>query len=559
MSKYIHDGGSSFFTLLSKKLVRPFGFKKIRTSTGSFQTISASSRGKGFKFFGPLRTKSTGNLTKRMNYMNKRISGKTQKVEGYAFKLKESQMLSKSRLTNYKNQIHTQNTKIAELKGLQSMGKLKPKQLKELKKAESSVRSLQKTQKSIVKSYAKKSAKIHRKMRKAQTRLNYKVTKYAAKQKKYKGLMERKIYKSQKRLDKGFTKTCKNLKKTPGKSPMACLEAFEKCKASGHGLNLGGMTQCVNAESAKAGLPIDLKQGDITTTMTKLANKHFLRRFKRGRHLREISRITSGKGAKLQTSMNETAKTLQYGKTLAQAPTASGVGALSKARARQLTGQNIIPGNPKIKDFSSPSTGKEILNKDFETKLKTATNIGSTQRALTSEIAQLKSTGASPLQIADAEHRLSMSGQHGNFGQFASPEMRKYAENKAIKWAKRLDKIAPGFVTKKAKLFGMEKELDIFRAAQSAKKLEKAAAKAALPTKPSFFTHGPTALFKSKEVKAAEKAARNAEKAAVRIKHNLTVDAQRAVLAADPAKQARLAALEQTIANAKGLRTGSVV
>ena len=71
-------------------------------------------------------------------------------------------MLSKSRLTNYKNQIHTQNTKIAELKGLQSMGKLKPKQLKELKKAESSVRSLQKTQKSIVKSYAKKSAKINK-------------------------------------------------------------------------------------------------------------------------------------------------------------------------------------------------------------------------------------------------------------------------------------------------------------------------------------------------------------------------------------------------------------
>lgn len=406
MPKYIHDGGSNIFTLLSKKLVRPFGFKKIRTPTGAFQSFSRGARGKKFRLFGKLRTRSTGNLTKRMNYMNKRISGKTQKVEGYSFKLKEAQMKSQSRLNKYKNDMTPHTDKIAKLKDLQEKGtKLNPRQLRELKNAESSVRSLQKTQKSILKSYSQKSAEINRKMRKAQTRLDYKVTKYAAKQKKYKGLMERKLYKSQKRLDKGFTKTCKNLKKTPGKSPMACLEAFEKCKAKGNSLNLDAMTGCVNAESALQGLPIDLKKGDITTTMTKLANKHFLRRFKRGRHLREISRITSGKGAKLQTSMNETAKTLQYGKVLANAPSASGVGALSKARTRQLTGQNIVPGTG-VKDFST-LTG----------------------------------------------HKLSMVGPTDGFDKYASTQMQQYAKNKAIKWSKRLDKFVPGFMKKKGLKF----------------------------------------------------------------------------------------------------------
>jgi hypothetical protein len=517
MSKYIHDGGSSIFTLFTKKLVRPVGFKKFRTSTGSFQSVSRGARGKSSTIFGKWRTKSTGNLTKRMDHMNKRISGKTQKVEGYAFKLKEAQMTSRSRINNYSSRINTHNTKIAELKGL---GKLNPKQLKELKKAEASVRSLKRTQKSIVKSYAIQSKKLNRKMTKAQANLDAKVTKYAARQKKYKGLMERKIYKSQKRLDKGFTKTCKNLKKKPGKSPMACLEAFEKCKSKGHGLNLDAMTGCVNAESAKQGLPIDLNKGDITTTMTKLANKHFLRRFKRGRHLREISRITSGKGAKLQTSMNETAKTLQYGKTLGQVKGVSAVGALSKARTRQLTGKEIVQGKPDIKDFSSPSTGQTILRTD---KLEKLSSSRASQSTLRSDIEKLKSNGASSSQIADAEHRLSMS-QHGDFDRYASSEMQQYAKNKAIKWGKRLDKFAPGFVTKKAKSLGLESELAAFRATQSAEK----AAKAALPKQPSFLTSGPSAFFKSKKAREAEKAARQTERKALYATYNAEWEAQRA-------------------------------
>lgn len=466
MPKYIHDGGSSIFTLLSKKLVRPFGFKKIRTSTGSFQTISASSRGKGFKFFGPFRTKSTGNLTKRMNYMNKRISGKTQKVEGYAFKLKEAQMASKSRFNNYKNQINTHTEKITQLKALKSAGTINPKQLKELKNAEASVRSLQKTQKSIIKSYVKKSAKIKRKMSKAQTRLNYKVTKYAAKQKKYKGLMERKLYKSQKRLDKGFTKTCKNLKKTPGKSPMACLEAFEKCKAKGNSLNLEAMTGCVNAESLAQGLPTGLKQGDITTTMTKLANKHFLRRFKRGRHLREISRITSGKGAKLQTSMNETAKTLQYGKVLGDAKTVSKVGILSKARTRQLTGQNIVPGSG-IKDFSSPQSTR-LFNIAEKSQLRnSARAIQASQKPITDEIAHLQSISAPASQIN--AHRFAMSSHQADFEKYASSGIK-------------------------------EETGKVARHAMYAEQMKKIAAikAAAPPRKPTFSRNGPTALFKSK-------------------------------------------------------------
>ena len=360
MSKYIHDGGSSIFNLISKALVRTKGVKKIRTSTGAFKSFSRGDRGKSFRFFSKRRNKSTTNLTKRMNYMNERISGKTQKIHGYSAKLAESKILNTSRLNQYSKQITVQKDKLAQLNALKAAGKINPRQLRELRTAKSSIKAFQKKQTSIISSFDKNTAKIKTKIAKARTNLNAKVTKYAAKQEKYKGIMEKKIYKSQKRLDKGFTKTCKNLKKT-GKSAIGCLEAFEKCKASGHGLDLKAMTGCVNTQSAEMGLPSGLDPGTITQTMTKQANKHFIRVFKRGRHLREIKRISSGTGAKLEKSMSNTAKTLDYGKTLGQTQTVSGVGALSKARTRQLTGQEIAPGTG-IKDFSSPQATQHFLN-----------------------------------------------------------------------------------------------------------------------------------------------------------------------------------------------------
>jgi hypothetical protein len=424
MAEYIHKGGS-IFTWVTKKFARPIGFKRIRTSTGAFKSFSKSARGKSFSPFAKWRTKSTGNLTKRMDYMNKRIAGKTQKIEGYSAKLAEARILSTSRMSHYANKINAKQNKITALTGI---AKKTPKQAKQLKLAQSSLKGLENKQKAVGASFIRKTTKIKYKMSKAQANLTKKVSKYSARKQKYTALMERKIYKSQKRLDKGFTKTCKKLKKS-GKSAIGCLEAFQTCKAKGHGLNLAAMTGCVNNESATMGVPSGLDEKLITDTMTKQVNKHFIRRFKRGRHLREIKRITSGKADKLQTSIGTTAETLKYGKTLGEAKGVSAVGALSKARTRQLTGHEIVPGNLGIKDFSSPSTGQAILKGD---KLEKLSSSRASQTALRSEIAQLKSTRANPAQIADAEHRLSMS-QHGSFDGFASTQMEQYAKKKAIK------------------------------------------------------------------------------------------------------------------------------
>jgi hypothetical protein len=287
MSKNKQDGGDGVFRYLSKKAVRPLGFKRIRTSIGTYKSFSRSARGKRFPIVSKIRTKSSENLKTKLKYMNERIEGKTQKIEGYAVKLKEYQILKQSKIDNLKLQLKSTTDPDSILKINSNIAKIEY----ELKN---------------------KIDTISKKVIKAQKNLTKKLKKYIPKKEKYSQLINRKIYKSQKRLEKGFTKTCKDIVKTqPTKSSIACLQAYKSCKDR---LSLEGITKCVNLETDKMGLPLDLKSDDVKQTMTKLANQHYIRIFKRRRHLREINRLNTI--SNLQKSMYKQTGTIRYGEKL---------------------------------------------------------------------------------------------------------------------------------------------------------------------------------------------------------------------------------------------------
>jgi hypothetical protein len=311
-------GGSGFFTQIGKMIRRPTGLKKIRTESGLYKTFSRAERGKQFRLF-PWRTRSSKNLTGRMNYMNQRIAGKRQKVEGYATKLEIKRIEHHSALDKI-------NTKYADkIKAAQGNPTLVANLQRQQKEAGANAK----------RAFDFQAKKLTKKVTAAQARLTKKLNKYSKKQLKYKKIMDKKIYKSKKRLEKGFTKTCKNITKTPsgkGKSPLACLQAYTACKQKS-GVDLHALTSCVNTESASKGFPLDLEASAVTGTMTKLANKHFIRRFKRARHLREIERLSSGTGAKMTEAYDESKKTLFSGRHLtAQGTNLNKIGVLSKDR-----------------------------------------------------------------------------------------------------------------------------------------------------------------------------------------------------------------------------------
>lgn len=330
MSKYKQEGKGGILKYISKKAVRPLGYKRIRTSTGAYKLYSKRQRGKRIirgMFFIP-KTRSSNNLKKKLTYMNERIAGKTQKIEEYAVKLKEAQILSKDKINSLKKQLEsTTNPNIAI--------KLNFKISK------------------IEKELTQKMDKISKKVTKAQKSLTEKVNKYKPKQEKYSHLIEKKIYKSQKRLNKGFTKTCRNLK-TTGKSSIGCLEAFEICRKKHANLDIKGLTGCVNTESAAMGLPSDIQETQVTDMMTKLANKHFIRRFKRRRHLREINRITTH-GSELEQIRDKSKGTIIYGEKLQSHQMKNGqksfnqLGQFSKERTMYKQLQNSSPNMPLSK------------------------------------------------------------------------------------------------------------------------------------------------------------------------------------------------------------------
>jgi hypothetical protein len=325
MSKYKQDGRGGIFNYLSKKAVRPLGFKRIRTSTGSFKSFSRSARGKRFPIFSKLRKRSSKNLKTKLNYMNERISGKTQKIEHYAARLKEAQILSASKR-----------------RGLEARKKLFTKGSEEWNKIEKKIKKLDDN-------LEKQLPIMTQKIEKAKKNLTIKLNKYKPKQEKYEKLMQRKIYKSQKRLEKGFTKSCKNLKKT-GQSSIGCLEAYEICKGKHANLDLKGLTACINMESENMGLPSNLKEGQITETMTALANKHFIRRFKRRRHLREIKRI-SKHGDQLEKSLKNTKGTIRYGEKLeghSMNGTQQSFNKLGELSKERVIYKNVAKNNPGL-------------------------------------------------------------------------------------------------------------------------------------------------------------------------------------------------------------------
>jgi hypothetical protein len=323
MLKNKHYGGDGFFRYVSKKAVRPFGFKRIRTSTGVYKSFSRSARGKRFPIFSKLRKHSSKNLKTKLNYMNERIEGKTQKIEGYAVKLKEYQILKQSKIDNLKLQLQSTTDS-------------------------SSIMKLNSKIANIESKLAKKINTIGKKVTKAQANLTKKLKKYKPKQEKYSRIMQKKIYKSQKRLEKGFTKTCKDLVKVR-KSSIVCLQSYSICKKKNPTLDIKRLTDCVNRESDAIGIPIDIKSAEVSDSMLKLANKHFFRRFKRRRHLREINRIFKH-GEELEQLRDKSKATIMYGEKLKAQNMFDGqksfnkLGQLSQERTIYKRLQNNSPG-----------------------------------------------------------------------------------------------------------------------------------------------------------------------------------------------------------------------
>jgi hypothetical protein len=103
-------------------------------------------------------------------------------------------------------------------------------------------------------------------------------------------------------------------------------------------------------ESENMGLPSNLKEGQITETMTALANKHFIRRFKRRRHLREIKRI-SKHGDELEKSLKDTKGTMIYAQKLKDHPmnaTPQSFNKLGQLSKERIIYKNIAKNNPGL-------------------------------------------------------------------------------------------------------------------------------------------------------------------------------------------------------------------
>ena len=135
MLKNKQGGGDGFFRYLSKKAVRPLGFKKIRTSTGVYKSFSRSARGK----------------TELLRHSSKNL--KQSKIDNLKLKLKS---------TTNSSSIMKLNSKISNIES-----KLE-----------------------------KKINTIGKKVSKAQANLTKKLKKYTPKHEKYSRIMQKKIYKS---------------------------------------------------------------------------------------------------------------------------------------------------------------------------------------------------------------------------------------------------------------------------------------------------------------------------------------------------------------------------
>jgi len=279
--KYVIQKGRGYGNALkvgfSKIKLNPFA-KTYRTETGKYITKNFSQKGKVYPW-NFWRTRSSSNMSNRLTYINERVGGKLQKLNKY-----EARLVTK--------EIHLQN----RIEGLS-------------KKAARYQKSnpLKFDQKMAKISKAKEKFEIHAermrtKMLIAKKKMELISKKYKRETNKLQGLLDKKIRKSQKRLTSGATSSC--TKKYPFDTSR-CLNAVRKCNT--HGVDLIEFTRCLAGYDFK-----DINQNELNRNMIANAKSHWFRRFKRARHLREIRRISEGRGRILQNTKDKTVERLKY-------------------------------------------------------------------------------------------------------------------------------------------------------------------------------------------------------------------------------------------------------
>jgi hypothetical protein len=106
-----------------------------------------------------------------------------------------------------------------------------------------------------------------------------------------------------------LSKGCNNLKIG---QQLGCSEAIGICK--NHGINVNEYLKCMNSYG------FNIPENDLYKHMESSAKSHFIRRFKRGRQLREIKRLRT-QGAELEQIKGETVERIKDSEKMIKDPT----------------------------------------------------------------------------------------------------------------------------------------------------------------------------------------------------------------------------------------------
>jgi hypothetical protein len=279
--KYVIQKGRGYGNAIkvgfSKIKLNPFA-KTYRTETGKYITKNFTQKGKVYPW-NFWRTRSSSNISNRLTYINERVGGKLQKLNKY-----EARLVTKE--IHLQNRIDGLTRKAAKYQDSNPL-KYQQKIDKILKAQEKFKNHAERMRTKIV--IAKKKMELISKKYKRETH-------------KLQGLLDKKIRKSQKRLTSGATTSC--TKKYPFDSSR-CLNAVRNCNI--HGVDLIEFTRCLAGHNFK-----DINQNELNRNMIANAKSHWFRRFKRARHLREIKRISEGRGRILQNTKDKTVERLKY-------------------------------------------------------------------------------------------------------------------------------------------------------------------------------------------------------------------------------------------------------
>jgi hypothetical protein len=285
--KKITQKGKGFGDAFSVGLKRTFKLptsSTIRTGTGQYKTFGFFQKGYFVKL--PFVKRSTKNIRARLGYINTTIGGKMSKVNKYHIDLN----LAKIKV---QNKIDLLTKKAARLKDTNPvkykkiMNKITSKKLK----------------------FDKYANGIDKQIKDARKELKEVSKKYEGETIKLQNLMDKKMYKSQKRLTKGLSKGCNNMKIG---QQLGCSEAIGICK--NHGINVNEYLKCMNSYG------FNIPENDLYKHMESSAKSHFIRRFKRGRQLREIKRLRT-QGAELEQIKGETVERIKDSEKMIKDPT----------------------------------------------------------------------------------------------------------------------------------------------------------------------------------------------------------------------------------------------